>query len=143
MSKSFETAGLKLSTYLMDRGDAAINKAAPKWFSETMGEDYPSMLAVFDPGDSSTESANLYRKSKEPYKPDTPVIDSDQLARVRLQVLFLSGMTQAARRRYAACASGRPRTSCDTFRYEKERKVTAAGLVFSAVQNLKDREEPV
>ena len=140
MSKTFETAGLKLADYMSARGDAAINKLAPKWFSETTGADYPAMLALFDPKDASTEAANLYRKSKEPGAKGA--VDSDQIAEVRLQMLFMAGVTQAARRRYAACASGRPGTSCDTFRYEKERKVAAAGLCYSAVQNLKDREEP-
>lgn len=136
MSKTFETAGLKLVEYFINQGDVAKNKLVPKWFSETMGGTYKEMLKEFDPKETDTESANMYRQVKQS---GPTAVDSAAMVRVRRQLLFMATVTQAARRRYVACESARPRTSCDTFRYEKEGKVVAGGRYFHMVQELKDR----
>ena len=138
MSKTFETAGLRLVEYFVNQGDVAKNKLRPVWFSEAMGKSYEEMLKQFDPTDADNESANMYKAMKQPGA--APVNSADSV-RLRRQVLFMASVTQAARRRYVACEPGRQRTACDTFRYEKERKVVAGGRYFHMVQELKDRQE--
>jgi len=132
-----------MAEYHKRRIDRASNKIRPGWFStfdvnaggEYTGDviSYGTLLDVFDTEEVDAKAFDLYKKSKKVEGDDRPGIS--ELKHTRMQLLFMTAVTQTIHRQFTATEDNAQLSSVDDQRYLAEAQVPSKVMI----QDLKER----
>lgn len=148
MSDIFDIASDNMLAYYEYKRDSDSNKYRPMWFTNfakwydggfdvIASAKYSTFLDTIDATSLDDEAFKNYQKNKQT-KPTETTLKETKNARLRLN--FVLAVNQAFRRQFTG-ANRQPGVSANSYRYERDRKTAAAGMLYSMQERIKKKEE--